>query len=44
MNGVLAIYPEAGYVVVVLANQDPPSAMAIDRFIAEHVVAGAERP
>lgn len=44
MNGVLAIYPEAGYVVVVLANRDPPAAMAIDRFIADRVVAGAERP
>jgi len=44
MNGVLAIYPEAGYVVVVLANRDPPAAMAIDRFVADRVVAGAERP
>jgi len=44
MNGVLAIYPEAGYVVVVLANRDPPAAMTIDRFIADRVVAAAERP
>lgn len=41
MNGVLAIYPEAGFVVVVLANRDPPAAMAMDRFIAERVVAPA---
>jgi hypothetical protein len=39
MNGVLAIYPAAGHTVVVLANRDPPAAMGIDRFIAEHVVA-----
>ena len=38
MNGVLAIYPEAGYVVAVLANLDPPAAMNLDRFIAENVV------
>jgi len=43
MNGVLAIYPEAGVVVVVLANRDPPAAMNIDRFIAEHVVASPPR-
>jgi D-alanyl-D-alanine carboxypeptidase len=39
MNGVLAIYPEAGFTVVVLANRDPPAAMNMDRFIAERVVA-----
>jgi CubicO group peptidase (beta-lactamase class C family) len=39
MNGVLAIYPETGYVVVVLANRDPPAAMNIDRYIADHIVA-----
>ncbi|HEX6397077.1 MAG TPA: serine hydrolase domain-containing protein [Steroidobacteraceae bacterium] len=39
MNGVLAIYPEAGYVVVVLANRDPPAAMGMDRYIADHIVA-----
>ena len=38
MNGVLAIYPEEGFVVVVLANRDPPAAMAIDRFIADRIV------
>jgi CubicO group peptidase (beta-lactamase class C family) len=41
MNGVLAIYPDSGYVVVVLANRDPPAAMSVDRFITEHVVAAA---
>ena len=39
MNGVLAIYPETGFVVVVLANRDPPAAMGIDRFIADRVIA-----
>ena len=39
MNGVLAIYPESGYAVVVLANRDPPAAMSIDRYIADHIVA-----
>lgn len=43
MNGVLAIYPDTGFVVVVLANRDPPAAMGIDRFIAEHIVAPASR-
>lgn len=38
MNGVLSIYPDLGCVVVVLANRDPPSAMAIDRFIAERIL------
>jgi len=44
MNGVLAIYPEAGYVVVVLANRDPPAAMGIDRYIADHIVAAPGGP
>jgi CubicO group peptidase (beta-lactamase class C family) len=43
MNGVLAIYPETGFVVVVLANRDPPAAMAIDRIVADQVVAPAAR-
>jgi D-alanyl-D-alanine carboxypeptidase len=43
MNGVLAIYPEAGYVVVVLANRDPPAAMNIDRFVADRIVASPAR-
>ena len=38
MNGVLALYPEEGFVVVVLANRDPPAAMAIDRFVADRIV------
>ena len=39
MNGVLAIYPERDYVVVVLANRDPPAASAINRYVDEHVLA-----
>ncbi len=38
MNGVLAIYPEQGFVVVVLANRDPPAAMAMSRYIDEHAL------
>ena len=41
MNGMLAIYPEAGYVVVVLGNLDPPAALSVNRFIADKVVSPA---
>jgi D-alanyl-D-alanine carboxypeptidase len=37
MNGVLSIFPETNYVVVVLANRDPPAAMEIDRFITRQL-------
>jgi CubicO group peptidase (beta-lactamase class C family) len=33
MNGSLSIFPESHYVVVVLANVDPPAATDIDQFI-----------
>ncbi len=39
MNGLLSIYPEQDYVVVVLANRDPPAAMVVNRFIDERVIA-----
>jgi len=39
MNGVLGMFIDNGYVVVVLANRDPPAAMEIERFITEHVIA-----
>ena len=29
MNGDLRIYPKSGYIVVVLANMDPPTAQRI---------------
>jgi CubicO group peptidase (beta-lactamase class C family) len=37
MNATLSIFPSAGYVVVVLANRDPPSAQEIARFISERL-------
>ena len=37
MNGVLSIFPETNYVVVVLANRDPPAAMEVDRFITRQI-------
>jgi CubicO group peptidase (beta-lactamase class C family) len=33
INGTLAVFPASGYVVVVLANLDPPAAQEIDFFI-----------
>lgn len=33
MNAVLSIFPDSGYVLVVLANVDPPAAMDIDRAV-----------
>jgi CubicO group peptidase (beta-lactamase class C family) len=35
MNGELQIFPESGYVIVVLANMDPPAAGQIMDFIAQ---------
>jgi hypothetical protein len=33
MNGDLRIYPKSGYVVVVLANLDPPAAQRIADYL-----------
>jgi D-alanyl-D-alanine carboxypeptidase len=38
-NGRLYIYPASGYVVVVLANLDPPAADSLGKFIDSHLVA-----
>lgn len=37
MNGDLEIYPQSGYVVAVLANQDPPAAGRIADFIRDRL-------
>jgi len=37
MNGELAIYPQSGYVVAVLANFDPPAAQRIASFIGNRL-------
>jgi len=37
MNGELAIYPQSGYVVAVLANLDPPAAQRIASFIGNRL-------
>lgn len=34
-NGVLHIFPDSGYAVVVLANRDPPAAEHLARFMTE---------
>lgn len=39
MNGELAIYPESGYVVAVLANVDPPAAQRIAGFVGNRLPA-----
>jgi CubicO group peptidase (beta-lactamase class C family) len=46
MNGDLRVYPELGYVVVVLANLDPPTAQVLADFFALRmpVEAAAEQP
>lgn len=36
-NGVLHIFPDSGYAVVVLANRDPPSAERVARFIEDRL-------
>jgi CubicO group peptidase (beta-lactamase class C family) len=38
MNGLLAIYPEAHYVLVVLANRDPPAAMEVAALVVKTVI------
>lgn len=37
MNGILSIFPSSGYVIVVLANRDPPVAREIENFIGDRV-------
>ena len=37
MNGDLAIFPDTGYVVVVLSNLDPPAAGRVANFIRAHL-------
>jgi CubicO group peptidase (beta-lactamase class C family) len=37
MNGELAVYPQSGYVVAVLANLDPPAAQRIAAFIGNRL-------
>jgi hypothetical protein len=37
MNGDLRICPDSGYVVVVLANLDPPTATQISAFILDRL-------
>lgn len=37
MNGDLEIYPQAGYVIVVLSNLDPPAASRVSDFIANRL-------
>lgn len=39
MNGRLSIFRKSGYVVIVLANLDPPAADAVARFIDERLPA-----
>ena len=40
MNGELRIYPESGYVVVVLSNLDPPAATRIADFLDRRMAGG----
>jgi len=37
MNGDLIIFPKSGYIVVVLANMDPPAAQRVSDFIANRL-------
>jgi CubicO group peptidase (beta-lactamase class C family) len=39
MNGDLRVYPQAGYIIAVLANQDPPGADRISEFIGNRLPA-----
>ena len=36
VNAVFSIYPHSEYVVIVLANIDPPAALEVARFTQEH--------
>ena len=40
MNGDLEIYPKSGYVVAVLANEDPPAAQRISEFLGPRLPQG----
>jgi len=40
MSGVLRIFPDSGYALVVLANRDPPSADGLATFIGDRLPAG----
>jgi D-alanyl-D-alanine carboxypeptidase len=42
MNGELRVYPDLGYVVVVLANLDPPAASTLADFFTLRMPVGAE--
>jgi D-alanyl-D-alanine carboxypeptidase len=44
MNGDLLIFPGSGYVVAVLANQDPPAAQRISDFAGNRVPARGQQP
>jgi D-alanyl-D-alanine carboxypeptidase len=37
MNGDLNVFPQSGYVVVVLANLDPPAAFRVSQYIANRL-------
>lgn len=39
MNGELRVYPQQGYVVVVLSNLDPPAAERVSFFITNRLPA-----
>lgn len=39
VNGELRIYPQSGYVVVALANLDPPAAVAMSAFVGDRLPA-----
>jgi D-alanyl-D-alanine carboxypeptidase len=39
MNGDLQIFPQSGYVIVVLSNLDPPAASRISDFIVNRLPA-----
>jgi hypothetical protein len=39
MNGDLQIFPQSGYVIVVLSNLDPPAASRISNFIVNRLPA-----
>jgi CubicO group peptidase (beta-lactamase class C family) len=43
MNGELRIFPESGYVVVTLANLDPPAAIYLADFISDRLPLPAEK-
>ncbi len=44
MNGELRIFPDDGYMVIVLANLDPPAATSVADFISDRLPSSAQRP